>query len=287
MKLVSKIFPVVIGAFLFCALSAFGMEMNIEEEVYVFDPMSSRPSHLLELDSKYRQKELPEGLLITLPSLDYPEAQIITLKFIIPGNWKVSKQTNSVPGKWQTSKNILKFVTDTPQQQVKIQFIISRDLQDEKLVKLLKQNLKNVKVAEITSTGKAVKVALPNEALFPIGNGKLNRAGVKSIQSIFKDIRPEDIKEVLIEGHTDNVPIKSLTYPSNYELSAARAAAAVPVLLRLGFRAEQITTVGYADNKPIGSNTTSEGRGKNRRIEFTLKPIQKIEPDVSGKEELP
>jgi chemotaxis protein MotB len=73
-----------------------------------------------------------------------------------------------------------------------------------------------------------------------------------------------------VEGHTDDVPIKSAAFPSNWELSAARAIAVVRFLQDQGVDPAKLAAAGYGEYQPIAGNDTPEGRAQNRRIEITL-----------------
>ncbi|HEY2365297.1 MAG TPA: OmpA family protein, partial [Polyangiaceae bacterium] len=75
-----------------------------------------------------------------------------------------------------------------------------------------------------------------------------------------------------VAGHTDDVPIKNAVYPSNWELSTARALQVIHYLEGKGVNAAQLSATGYADVDPVASNTTAEGRKQNRRLEITLQP---------------
>jgi chemotaxis protein MotB len=83
-----------------------------------------------------------------------------------------------------------------------------------------------------------------------------------------------------VEGHTDSIPIiGKLTekYPTNWELSTARSSAVVRYLIELGAPKEKLAAVGYADARPIASNSTVEGRAKNRRVEFIIINEEKLQ----------
>jgi chemotaxis protein MotB len=75
---------------------------------------------------------------------------------------------------------------------------------------------------------------------------------------------------ISIQGHTDNIPINTVKYPSNWELSAIRATTALRYFLAAGFRPERMTATGYADSIPLVRNDTPENRAINRRAEFVL-----------------
>lgn len=86
------------------------------------------------------------------------------------------------------------------------------------------------------------------------------------IAAILKD-REHPIQ---VEGHTDNVPINSERFPSNWELSAARAAAMVKLLERDGVSAERLAAVGYGEHQPAADNDTAQGRAQNRRVALMI-----------------
>ena len=77
--------------------------------------------------------------------------------------------------------------------------------------------------------------------------------------------------DLRVEGHTDNIPISSVIYPSNWELSAARAARVVRLFVdECGITPEKLIAVGYGEYKPLDSNDTPEGRNKNRRVDVIV-----------------
>ncbi|MDR1560313.1 MAG: OmpA family protein, partial [Clostridiales bacterium] len=74
-----------------------------------------------------------------------------------------------------------------------------------------------------------------------------------------------------VEGHTDNIPISTAQFASNWELSAARATTVVRLLVDMaGIPPEKMSAVGYGEYKPVADNSTAEGRGKNRRVDIIL-----------------
>jgi chemotaxis protein MotB len=78
-----------------------------------------------------------------------------------------------------------------------------------------------------------------------------------------------------VEGHTDDVPIATAQFPSNWELSSARASSVVRLLIDNGVPAKQLAVVGLASNQPLASNDNPEGRAKNRRVTITI-----VSPDA-------
>jgi len=75
---------------------------------------------------------------------------------------------------------------------------------------------------------------------------------------------------VNIKGHTDNRPIRTLQFPSNWELSAIRATTVLKFLVDGGVDAKRLTATGYGSKLPLASNTSEKNRAKNRRVEFVL-----------------
>jgi chemotaxis protein MotB len=113
-------------------------------------------------------------------------------------------------------------------------------------------------------------VRLAEKVLFPSGSATLARDGKATLEKVadaFKDLKDRIVR---VEGHTDNVPIKSARFPSNWELSAARAIAVVRFLQEHGVDPSKLAAAGYAEFQPIAPNDTPEGRSQNRRIEISL-----------------
>jgi chemotaxis protein MotB len=113
-------------------------------------------------------------------------------------------------------------------------------------------------------------VRLAEKVLFPSGSATLNRDGKATLGKVaeaFRDLRERIVR---VEGHTDDVPIKSAAFPSNWELSAARAIAVVRFLQDKGVDPAKLAAAGYGEWQPIAPNDTPEGRAQNRRIEISL-----------------
>ena len=89
---------------------------------------------------------------------------------------------------------------------------------------------------------------------------------------------------VQVEGFTDNVPIQTLAFPSNWELSASRAASVVHLFMKYGVRPERMTAVGYGEYRPVADNKTSAGRKKNRRVVIVIPSQEGPRTDWDSKE---
>jgi len=115
--------------------------------------------------------------------------------------------------------------------------------------------------------GLAVEISA--SVLFDPGAAELAPTSItalSAVASLLKAMR----QEVRVEGHTDNVKMASPAYPSNWELSSARAAAVVRLFEENGVAPAQLSAVGYADNRPVESNDTPEGRARNRRVTLMI-----------------
>ena len=144
------------------------------------------------------------------------------------------------------------------------------------LMDSLKQEME-AKEIEITELKGRLTVNLMDKVLFDSGKGQVKRAGQEVLNKIAKTLLNKyPDRAILVEGHTDNVPIGSelqTKFSSNWELSTARATSAVRYLQDHGnVASDRLSAVGYSEYHPIASNDTEEGRAKNRRIEIILLP---------------
>jgi hypothetical protein len=101
--------------------------------------------------------------------------------------------------------------------------------------------------------------------LFSSGQANLNSRAVSVLRRI-ANILSTKTSDINIEGFTDNVPIKTRIFPSNWELSAARAASVVRLFSKSGVDADRLVAIGYGEHQPVATNLTAAGRKQNRRI---------------------
>jgi len=113
---------------------------------------------------------------------------------------------------------------------------------------------------------------LPNDVLFDSGRTELKPAGKKALDAVADVMRTLKDRHFQVAGHTDNVPIRSAPFASNWELSAGRAIGVVRYLTGKGVDAQWLSAAGYSDVDPVAKNDTAEGKKKNRRTEITLQP---------------
>jgi chemotaxis protein MotB len=131
------------------------------------------------------------------------------------------------------------------------------------------EDLKDISSIELTKE-KAIKVILPSDVLFDTAEAELKPGAVSSLMAVGQLIQGMGYA-VTVAGHTDNIPIQTDRFPSNWELSTARACVAAKFLIdEADILPSQIQVIGYAENRPIETNETPEGRSANRRVEVII-----------------
>jgi chemotaxis protein MotB len=115
-------------------------------------------------------------------------------------------------------------------------------------------------------------IRLPNDVLFDSGQTELKPAGQAALKSLASVLKTLSDRRFQVAGHTDNVPIQTARFPSNWELSNGRAVQVVHFLVSQGMRPETLAAAGYGEFDPVAPNDTTASRAKNRRIEITLQP---------------
>jgi chemotaxis protein MotB len=115
-------------------------------------------------------------------------------------------------------------------------------------------------------------IALPTDVLFDTAHVDIKPAGRDGLREVASVLRGLSDRHFQVAGHTDNVPISTARFPSNWELSAGRALEVTRFMIAQGMRPELLSAAGYGEFDPVGNNGTAPGRQKNRRIEITLVP---------------
>ncbi len=119
-------------------------------------------------------------------------------------------------------------------------------------------------------------ITLVDRVLFDSGRAQVKPDGLKVLKRVSDILKHVRDKQIRIEGHTDNVPIGTQLrdrFPTNWELSTARASSVVRYLIEQGgVNRASLSAVGYAENRPVASNDGEKGRAANRRIEIVLYP---------------
>jgi chemotaxis protein MotB len=127
----------------------------------------------------------------------------------------------------------------------------------------------------ITKRGLVVRL-LTDNVLFDSGQATLKAQGVPLLTEVGTLLGVDRQHPIVVEGHTDDVPISTSHFASNWELSTARASQVVRYLIGRNVTAKRFAASGYADLHPIASNSTSTGRARNRRVEVVLQRIHDL-----------
>ena len=141
-----------------------------------------------------------------------------------------------------------------------------QELKEKDIAKTISQ-LDN---AEVQITSKEIRINVESPILFKSGSADLGNHAANILDVMGKLLNKLN-NEIIVEGHTDNVPVKSGDYPNNWELSAARANTVVDYLTdNFPIAPKNIISAAYGEYKPVASNKTRAGRIKNRRIELVI-----------------
>lgn len=152
----------------------------------------------------------------------------------------------------------------------------------------LEKSLKEEIDAQKVSLGiqqKGLVITFVDNVLFASGKAKVRAEAYSTLDKIvatYRDVAGD--REIGIEGHTDNQPIKYSNWKSNWELSTARAISVLHYLVEKGISPEKISATGYGEFRPVAENTTEEGRQKNRRVEIVLLAEKKSNIDQAAGE---
>jgi len=136
------------------------------------------------------------------------------------------------------------------------------------IIEALFENLEGV--AEVFMDENGITVRVNGGLMFASGSAELRPEAAPVMERVTALLGKYTF-DLYILGHTDAVPIQTSRYPSNWELSAARATSALRYLVARGAVPTRLVAVGFADSRPIVSNDTPEGRNRNRRVEFLFK----------------
>lgn len=142
------------------------------------------------------------------------------------------------------------------------------------MIEKMKSEIEDGQVT-ITELQGRLTVNMVDAILFDSGRADIKPEGRQVLQKVAEVIGQVEDKAILVEGHTDNVKIGGAlarAFPSNWELSAARAINVARYLQRLGVDAALLSAAAYGEYRPVSENDTAEGRTKNRRIEIVLVP---------------
>ncbi|CAH1385276.1 flagellar motor protein MotD [Candidatus Nitrotoga sp. M5] len=138
----------------------------------------------------------------------------------------------------------------------------------KKINQVMDALVKNGQVS-VMETNRGVAVEINASALFKEGDATLQGGAINTLIAVAKVLKPVDLA-IEVEGHTDDIPISNPLFPSNWELSSARASSVVRLFIGQGLMPKYLKAIGSAANYPVMSNDTAGGRARNRRITVTI-----------------
>jgi chemotaxis protein MotB len=250
----------------------------------VSDPQLQDQNELLTTELKHARVELYEAQE-KIKSLD---AQLVQLAQAQKDcNEKLAdlkaKNTYLKNINLQLSQNVERLNNNLKKKKsvIKLQDKVIRLLDDTKktIATSLKDEIatQDIEIVEMEDT---LKVVFIDKILFDSGSAEINEKGKQLLLVVAESVRDNTDESILVEGHTDNLPLGPTLkekFPSNWELSVARAAAVVRFLQKEGrVQPERLAAHGYSFYRPVASNKNKEGRRQNRRIEIILGPSSKI-----------
>lgn len=153
--------------------------------------------------------------------------------------------------------------------------------EQERLFRELSRNISQQGMGsnvEVLAKRGTVELRMKESILFPSAQARLMLQGEQVLDKLVP-LLEQGRHAISVEGHTDNVPIDTPQFPSNWELSSARASTVVRHLIARGIPANRLTAVGYADTRPLADNDTAEGRARNRRVSIIIAVTAQPPPD--------
>jgi chemotaxis protein MotB len=199
-----------------------------------------------------------------------------------------SPATSAVPAIVPLTPNVPK-PTDTSAKQISTAMLsASASTQEESSFERLKRQLDAYarshgfasKVQTVIDRQGLVVRVLTDRLLFASGQARLQAAGDPLLVEVAHLLNVDQKHPITVEGNTDNVPIASAQYPSNWELSTARATSVVRYLIAHGVAAQRLGAAGYAALHPLAPNTTAAGRARNRRVDIVLQRLYPVPPQT-------
>jgi chemotaxis protein MotB len=149
------------------------------------------------------------------------------------------------------------------------------------LVEKLKAMIDNGKLKVVIRDGRML-IALPNDVLFDSGRTAVKPEAQAALTDVAQVLATIADRRFLVAGHTDNVPIRTERFPSNWELSSARALEVTRFLIAQGMKPQTLAAAGFGEFDPVAPNDSPETRALNRRIEIVLQPNLAELPSLEG-----
>ena len=270
-----------------------------EMDVLKYKQIAGSMKDAFGVQNKVKVKDIPKGTSIIAKEFspgDPKPTQIKTINQITTDITKQSLKVGNPDSPDTKAKNNEPKDLDSEETKKllkeKLKALIADTQNDaNKLKELLKDEIDEGKI-DIESEGRSITIRIREKGTFPSGSATFH-ADFKSVMATIRDSLKDISGKIAVEGHSDNIPIRSGPYKTNWELSAARALSVThELILDKALDSNRFMVIGYADTRPHNLNDTRENRAKNRRVEIvirqglddtttkSLKDIQKSDPNV-------
>lgn len=190
------------------------------------------------------------------------------IKLDPPGHATVYKELSALP---MAEDHGPKDEKQTPASLEKLQDLANRKVMEQVAVDVEGSLKSLIEQGDVTVTNNElwVEIDIKSKVLFDSGNAILQAKSARVLQDLAVVLNkyPHSIQ---VEGFTDNVPISNAVFPSNWELSAARAASVVHLFTKSGIDPQRMAAIGFGEHRAIADNSTAEGRAKNRRVAIVI-----------------
>ena len=190
--------------------------------------------------------------------------------WVFPQNFDVIKYQCNRDGDWVKRHNTITFYGKDVNDLV---FSIKYRLKSQQTFEALTKKFVGNEHVQLKQQEKGVKVTVGATVLFPSGKSELTLEGKTLLTKVIEALKERGEVGIVVEGHTNNVPIKGAlvkVYPTNWELSAARSLTVLHFLAEKGISETRLEARAYGSQRPITYNQTDQGRARNRRIELMI-----------------
>lgn len=177
-------------------------------------------------------------------------------------------------GIYKRSPNDMRRIEDLKAEVERLKLLRDQEQRELQAAKAeLERRLKGEEGVTVGLEERGLVVTFVAEVLFDSGQAKIRRGAYEVLDKVGKVLNEQvATRNIAIEGHTDNEPIKKSGWPSNWELSTGRATAVLHHLENKGIAPYRMQATGFGEYRPIATNDTKEGRQKNRRVEIIILP---------------
>jgi flagellar motor protein MotB len=194
--------------------------------------------------------------------------------WVFPQNFDIIQYQCNRDGDWVKRHNTITFYGKDVNDLV---FSIKYRLKSQQTFEALTKKFFGNENVQLKQQEKGVKVTVGATVLFPSGKSELTSEGKTLLTKVIEALKERGEVGIVVEGHTNNVPIKGVlvkVYPTNWELSAARSLTVLHYLAEKGISESRLEARAYGSQRPIASNQTDQGKARNRRIELMI-----VEPE--------